>query len=89
MKDNEKTQGTENVTRRARLDPDAPKEVEVFLSVIVIGSQSAHSLQHLEMLAALYGWDLRVTAEHGHSDAISGTTTPQSMYARLRTSGER
>jgi len=89
MNDNGKTRETENVTRRAKHAPDGPKEVEAFLYVTVIGLQSARSLQHLEMLAALYEWDLLVMAERGHSDATWEMTTPQSMYARLRTSGER
>jgi len=89
VKDNERTHERANGKRQSRHVPDAPSEAEAYLYVTVIGQQSARSLQHLQMLAALYGWDLLVTEEPGLSDATWEMITLLSTSDQEKTSEGR
>lgn len=82
--DNGKTHGTASAKRHASHGAGEAKNQEASIFVLVIGPQSPHSLQHLGMLAALYGWDLLVMAEHGRSVVTSETTMQQSTLDLLR-----
>lgn len=81
---NGKTQETASVKRPSKHVPEDPKSQDPSTYVLVIGQQSAHSLQHLEMLAALYGWDLLVMGERGHLVVTSEMTMRQSTSDLLK-----
>lgn len=89
MNDNARTHETANGKGQSRHVPDGPNEPEAYLYVTVIGQQSARSLQHLQMVAALYGWDLLVMAEPGLSAATWGTITQLSTSDQEKTSEGR
>lgn len=89
MNDNARTHETANGKGQSRHVPGGPSEPEVYLYVTVIGQQSARSLQHLQMLAALYGWGLLVMAEPGLSDATWEMITPPSTSGQEKTYGDR
>lgn len=89
MNANERTQEIINGNGTSSKDHAGRNNQEPSMYVVVIGPQSPHSLQHLAMLGALYGWDLLVMAEHGHSVVTSATTMRQSTSDLVRILEER